>query len=349
MSWTHYDENNVVVYLQGRFDETGAPGESSIVHWCSTWSGNSYKDLWPLADDDGQVPFFTMKFYWQENNSYLYKNSENVLKDYVPITGLPNLDSHGFLDSNSYFRISWLRNLLYGDASGGDDLTTNLVDDDRWTETLFDPQGSWESFLNFWHTEYKNHWFCGYRAWGQSRASVTDTHYRDDEEDAEIVEVQIKKFLSPVSLKYDAENSLPSERNSDPAPYDHMHGSLTSLQEYKHFYPWLSFDVSSDSLDRDFRVNHFKINPGSYDDLHNDVRHRFQKTQYVEDASEAYMASKVDYFNTLLETTISTPKEFRVRTQASPAFDLNRLTTMPMSDSTSATSPTTTSTGGSSY
>jgi hypothetical protein len=362
MSWSHYDENRVMIWAQGRFDETGIPGNTdsavgsfgAIIARCKREDSTFY-EYWPMSSNDDQVPFFNMKFYWQDYNTPLEEPEVNILKTYTAITALPNLDSHGYLDSNSYFRISWLRNLLSQPDPDADELVLNLTVADRWAKTVFEPGGSWESFVDFWTTTYPNVWFTGYRAFGETRASVTSRRYEnpydDDEDPEEIVEILYSRFVSEIKLTWEAENVLPRERTASATSYDSYHTSITTHQEYKHCYPWVT--PTPGTADRDYRVSHFKINPGtSYTALHDDIRSRFKKIGAVETACEGYIASKVDYFNSLLEMTISTPKEFRVRTQASPVFDLNKLTTMPMSDNTSATSttsPTTTSAGGSSY
>ncbi len=350
MSWTHYNESKIMFWLRGRVDETGIPGESPEAELTKRDSGLSA--IYAYSEDSQQLPFWNMRAWWEIENARLQVQDINELFTYAVITGLPDVDTNGFLSATAYFRISTLRNLKYYDASDDDELKLNDEDDGRWTEALFDPGGSWASFEAFWSNGYLNTWWCGYRSWGSTRASVNAPRFERDTDDIDdgddrMTEVIRKRYLSPCNTKWDAANIFPKERTADPAPYDYLYQDITTKQETKHNYPWMNMNDSWRTMDletRNFRNQHFLINPGtSWTGLYDDIYSRWKTPSTIDTVSEAYVNSKVEYYINLLNVTISTPKEFRVRTQASPLFDRSKLSTIGASEG--ATTSTAASTG----
>jgi hypothetical protein len=364
MSWTHYNQENYMFWLKGRFDETGVPG--TCMEADRAQRTGIFSDIYDMTDDSQQRPFWNMKMYWENYNATLKVYDINELFTYTAITGLPDVDANGFLNKDEYFRISSLRNLKYYDASDDDELKLNSFDDSagRWTEAIFEPAGSWNSFESFWASGYLNTWWCGYRSWGSTRASVNAARFENsaddiDDGDDEIVEVLRKRYLSPCNLKWDAASIFPAERTANPTPYDYLYQDITDKQLKKHNYPWMMMEDDSRAADletRDFRTQHFKVNPGTtWTGLYADIYSRWKTVSAVDTVSEAYVDSKVEYFINLLKVTISTPKEFRVRTQASPLFDRNKLSTLASPEGTgtpaagTGTPAATTPMGGTSY
>ena len=133
-----------------------------------------------------------------------------------------------------------------------------------------------------------------------------------------------------------------------PGTYD---SSVTDKQDW----PWVAAVTwPSEYLeDWDFRSGHLIINSGIHEfpQIREDLTNRYKTVERVDAQAEEYVNNKYQLFDQLLQATTEVPKEFRVRCQTSPTFDMSKLSSMAMptdTGTTTATGPLET-TGGSSY
>ena len=82
--------------------------------------------------------------------------------------------------------------------------------------------------------------------------------------------------------------------------------------------------------------------PSTNSHIIKDLRQRFGLREEIKIESEAYVKNKISDISSLIDSVISMPKEFRIRMQTSTPYDLTKITTMPMMNTTmESTAPST--------
>lgn len=354
MSWTRTSEDNWFYVLRARWDDTGASavppstldinlGDTAISKISGDWQQNySY-------------PIHTTK--WARDVMSLggfHHSKEYRQYTYAIITGLPDFDANGFLytyntsgeNMGAQFRMSWMQNLYETPDS---DPTVSITSNGYSNSA----NGSYADYVSFWLNSYPSTAFFSIKATANLKARferLSGGHIVGD-----ITEVLYNRNLAPVSLA--GEGIYLANIGEMGIPYvgTHTLESLSHAITWKPFWPWLalsSVSADTDIGDRNFRNGHFKINCAisTYTMVLEDLTNRYKTSVLVAAQSEEYVNEKYELFDQLLQVTIEVPKEFRVRSQTSPTFDMSKLSSMAMPSDTNTTTPTPSITpGGSSY
>ena len=120
-------------------------------------------------------------------------------------------------------------------------------------------------------------------------------------------------------------------------------------------WPWLAHTTweYTPTHDRELRHEHVGINSAidGNPQVLEDLTNRYKTVTRVNAQAEEYVNNKYQLFDQLLQATMEVPKEFRVRCQTSPTFDMSKLSSMPMPSDTDTTTAIGTigTTVGSSY
>ena len=170
------------------------------------------------------------------------------------------------------------------------------------------------------------------------------------------IEVLKNRGLGPVALF--GEGAFIPNPGEMGSPYlgRYTLDTLLSADMYRTNFPWTAVTtvpVAEDIGSRSFRSEHLSINSAisAYPNILEDLTNRYKTSTLVDAQAEEYINKKYELFEQLLHATIEVPKEFRVRSQASPTFDMSKLSSMPMPTGTDTTTATATlgTAGGSSY
>ena len=352
MSWTRTDEENWLYILKARWDETGAsaivPPLRSIVLGNTTGVGPTSRA------DHKNWPLYNLKWYYEQKYQPMDPAYNYGLYTYAAITGLPDIDSNGFLrtvhagdTSTGLFRMSWVQNM---NRKGGRAIMSEIVN----SSFTNNANGSWDEFVNFWLYDYPSTSFFSIvaYAWNGAKTSAS-SHAAPDH--GEIIEVLKAKTIRP--LRVEGEGAwVPGPGQASPYLGTFPIGSLDDTITDNMDWPWIALTAVSTTKDvslRDFRYEHLNINsaidgfPGVLEDLTN----RYKTPDLISAQSEEYVNKKYERYSQWLQDTMEVPKEFRVRCQASPIFDMSKLSSMAMPSDTDTTTATGTlgTTGGSSY
>jgi len=341
MSWTRTGEENWLYILKARWDESGPSAITPALR-------DEVLDLSTGRADHKTWPIFNMKWFYDVKFKTMSKNLDFSLYTYAAITGLPDIDSNGFLctthdgTSTGLFRMSWVQNLMAEGPTKPLSITTS--------PTLSNSaNGSWNEFANFWLIDYLSTSFFSIVAHTTNSARTTASIA------GEIIAVLKSKSLRPLAIEGEGA-FIPGPGTISPYYGAFPLGTYDSSVAYKMDWPWLALtgvSTTKPAGSRDFRYEHLSINSAieGFPQVLEDLTNRYKTSTLVDAQAEEYVNKKYEFFEQLLNATIEVPKEFRVRSQASPTFDMFKLSSMAMPSGTDTTTTPGSlgTTGGSSY
>ena len=343
MSWTRTGEENWLYILKARWDESGPSARNPALR-------DEVLDLSTGRADHKTWPIFNMKWFYDVKSKPMSKNLDFSLYTYAAITGLPDIDSNGFLctthdgTSTGLFRMSWVQN-MYKKAAGCPPCIP-VIASNSYSNSA---NGSWDEFANFWLIDYPSTSFFSIVA------HATNSARTNASTGGEIIEVLKSKSLRPLAIEGEGA-FIPGPGTISPYYGAFPLGTYVSSVADKMDWPWLALtgvSTTKDVADRDFRYEHLSINSAieGFPQVLEDLTNRYKTSTLVDAQAEEYVNKKYEFFEQLLNATIEVPKEFRVRSQASPTFDMFKLSSMAMPSGTDTTTTPGSlgTTGGSSY
>jgi len=358
MSWTRPSENDwhypLVMSLDSPEDGPFSNRWSLESELLSPWKDYSTFRHYTAAF---RYPDFTIKFWYNEDRGIELPKNENdfSLYTYSVLTGLPDFDANGFLDTSKYFKGVKVGALYKNNNEG---TTTDDIKINTWINRS---HGRWDNFYSYWlDTMYTEPYTCIYAQTTSAAAAQNGSNRAAT--GGEITEVLRNKVLHVVAPESSANYHIinpDSSMLSDPGRF----ADISDQYKYSPFWPWLFLNnddghsTSEVAGDRDYRNGHLKINSAfsTYTGVLVDwTENRYPTAEKVALKSEEYINQRLEHFNILLESTIEVPKEFRVRTQNAPRLQISKISSMAMPSTPSQASEATTSTssdtmGGSTY